>query len=211
MKRTFDLVLALLLGLLALPVVLAGMLAIWLDTGRPLFFTQQRAGRHGRPFRIYKLRSLHTGDHDPVHPGLHVTRVGSWLRRYAIDEIPQLWNVLRGEMSIVGPRPILLPEARAYDERQRQRLDVRPGLTGWAQIHGRNALSWDERIEHDLWYVHHRSLRVDVLIVLRTPLVLFHGTGVYGPGNHDPTADDVRHATSAAEPPTASTVSPSGL
>lgn len=194
MKRLLDICLALTLGLLALPLLAVCVVAIWWETGRPVFFTQQRAGRHGEPFRIYKLRTLHTGDHDPTRPKAHQTAVGCWLRRYAIDELPQLWNVLRGDMSVVGPRPILMPEARAYDDRQRRRLDVRPGLTGWAQIHGRNELPWTERIRHDLWYVENRSLRLDLAILWKTPMVLLRGRGVYGPGNQDPDAADVRNA-----------------
>ena len=105
-----------------------------------------------------------------------ITRVGRLLRRTSIDELPQLWNIVRGDMSVVGPRPTLRYQVERYSERQRQRLDVRPGLTGWAQIHGRAALPWAERIELDVWYVEHRSPRVDLRILLRTPLALFGGT-----------------------------------
>src|SRR5262249_14826748 len=105
-----------------------------------------------------------------------ITRVGRVLRRTSIDELPQLWNVVRGQMSVIGPRPTLRYQVERYTERQRRRLSIRPGLTGWAQIHGRATLSWDERIELDVWYVEHRSPRVDLKILLRTPLALFGGT-----------------------------------
>ena len=151
----------------------------WLD-GWPVLFTQRRAGQHGRPFRIYKFRTLRTGSHDPTRPGDHLTRTGRFLRRWALDELPQLWNIVRGEMSWVGPRPTLCEQVKAYDAFQRQRLRVKPGITGWAQIHGRNALPWPARIRLDVWYVEHRSLWLDAKILLHTPRVLARGTGVYG-------------------------------
>lgn len=182
-------------GAIGLLIALAPLLAtitvlIWLSDGRPVFFVQQRAGRNGTLFRLYKFRTLPPDAPANVRPS-HASRTGRLLRRWALDELPQLWNVLRGEMSLVGPRPILPQEAMHYTSRQRQRLHVRPGLTGWAQIHGRNALVWHERVEYDLWYVHHRSLQLDLRIALRTPGVLLTGEGVYGPGNHDPSADAV--------------------
>jgi lipopolysaccharide/colanic/teichoic acid biosynthesis glycosyltransferase len=198
MKRFFDVVVAAGLGVLALPALALSLLAIRWETGRPVFFVQIRAGRYGKPFRIFKLRTLHTGLHDPKHPERQATAVGRWLRRYALDELPQLWNVMRGDMSLVGPRPILVPEARAYDDGQRRRLDVRPGLTGWAQIHGRNALPWQTRIRYDLWYVKHRSLWLDLYILWKTPGVLLRGTGVYGPGTQDPSPEDVHRARAAS-------------
>ena len=167
---------------------LLGVLAVWIwwDDGRPVLFTQPRAGKNGRLFRILKFRSLSTSPGDPTTPAEHTTACGAVLRRWGLDELPQLWNVLRGDMSLVGPRPPLPGDASAYDARQRTRLEVRPGLTGWAQIHGRNALSWPERIDHDLWYVRNRSLPLDLLILARTPLVLIRGTGVYGPEGRNP-------------------------
>ena len=154
--------------------------AVALVDGRPVLFTQQRTGQQGRPFRIYKFRTLRTGLHDPARPGDHLTRTGGFLRRWALDELPQLWNIARGDMSWVGPRPTLLNQTRHYGAFERKRLRVRPGLTGWAQIHGRNALSWPARIRLDVWYVEHRSLGLDAKIMLRTPFVLARGTGVYG-------------------------------
>jgi lipopolysaccharide/colanic/teichoic acid biosynthesis glycosyltransferase len=181
-KRLFDVVGASLL-LLGLSPLLAGVaLAIWLVDGRPITFTQTRVGRAGTPFRIWKFRTLVTGPKDPTRPADYTTRLGGPLRRWAIDELLQLWNVLRGDMSLVGPRPPLPKQAQKYTSRERIRLQVRPGLTGWAQIHGRNALSWPERIEYDRWYVHNRTFKLDLAVLLRTPLVLIRGIGVSGPG-----------------------------
>ncbi len=141
-----------------------------------------RVGRGGEDFELLKLRTMIVGAERQgagyaVDAGdSRITRVGRLLRRSSIDELPQLWNVVRGEMSLIGPRPTLRYQVERYDERQRRRLDVRPGLTGWAQVHGRAELSWAERIELDVWYVEHRSPRVDLAILLRTPLALFAGT-----------------------------------
>jgi lipopolysaccharide/colanic/teichoic acid biosynthesis glycosyltransferase len=185
-KRVLDLAGASLLGVGLAPVLGAAALAIWLEDGRPILFTQVRAGQHGAPFRVVKFRTLETGPKDPTRPAAYATRVGAVLRRWAIDELPQLWNVLRGEMSLVGPRPAPMHQVERYGAHERRRLAVRPGLTGWAQVQGRNALSWPERIEHDRWYVRHRSLGLDLRILLRTPLVLIRGTGVYGPEGNNP-------------------------
>lgn len=173
-----------LLVLSPLLALIAGAIAL-LD-GRPVVFTQLRAGQHGKPFRIYKFRTLHLGPKDPERPSAHCTRTGAFLRRWALDELPQLWNIVRGDMSFIGPRPTLLDQVRRYGAFERTRLHAKPGLTGWAQIHGRNALSWPERIRLDVWYVEHQSLWVDAKILLHTPRVLWRGTGVYGPtGGND--------------------------
>ncbi len=186
LKRLLDVVGASLL-LLGLSPLFAGVaLAIRLVDGRPILFTQMRTGRTGTPFRIWKFRTLETGPKDPTRPSDHTTRLGSPLRRWAIDELPQLWNVLRGDMSLVGPRPPLPDQTRKYTPREHVRLQVRPGLTGWAQIHGRNALSWSERIEHDRWYVQERSPLLDLYILARTPGVLLSGTGATGPNGYNP-------------------------
>ncbi|HEY1590324.1 MAG TPA: sugar transferase [Solirubrobacteraceae bacterium] len=152
--------------------------------GHP-FYTQTRAGRGGRPFMIYKLRTMVSGA-EFTGAGLaiqesddRITRVGRFLRRYSLDELPNLLNVLRGEMSIVGPRPTLLHQVEQYSDRQRGRLEVKPGLTGWAQIHGRASLPWSERIELDLWYVEHRSLALDLRIIGRTIGMVASGQGLY--------------------------------
>lgn len=191
LKRTFDLIAVVVLGTVCFLPALGIAVLVWLDTGRPIFFTQTRVGRDGRPFRLLKFRTLDTGCGLTRHPQAHVTRTGRVLRRWALDELPQLWNVARGEMSLVGPRPVLPAEADHYDARQRQRLRVRPGLTGWAQVNGRNALSWHERIAHDLWYVRHQGLALDLRILIQTPPALWSGDGVYGPGNQDPDAADL--------------------
>jgi lipopolysaccharide/colanic/teichoic acid biosynthesis glycosyltransferase len=163
-------------------VLLAAALAIKLDTRGPVLYRQTRVGKDGADFELLKLRTMVVGAETQgagfaVDRGdARITRVGAFLRRTSIDELPQLVNVLRGEMSMIGPRPTLRYQVDRYDERQRRRLEVLPGLTGWAQIHGRAELSWAERIELDVWYVDHRSPRTDLLILLRTPLALFGGT-----------------------------------
>ena len=186
LKRLGDLVGAAVLIVLGLPGLLMLAVMIVVESGRPVFFRQARIGRGGVPFEILKFRSLASAPHDPGDPAKHVTRIGRMMRRWGLDELPQLWNILRGEMSLVGPRPMLPEQVEACGAFERQRLAVRPGLTGWAQIHGRNALSWPERIRLDVWYVEHRSLRLDVYILLKTPLVLLTGKGTYGTDGRNP-------------------------
>ena len=147
-----------------------------------MLFRQTRVGKDGEDFELLKLRSM-VADAERQGAGFtvdrgdaRITRVGRVIRRTSIDELPQLWNVVRGDMSVIGPRPTLRYQVERYTDRQRRRLEVRPGLTGWAQIHGRATLPWAERIELDVWYVEHRSPRVDLKILLRTPLALFGGT-----------------------------------
>jgi lipopolysaccharide/colanic/teichoic acid biosynthesis glycosyltransferase len=167
---------------LASPVLAAAALAVKLGDGGPVLFKQTRVGKDGRDFELLKLRTMVVGAESQgagyaVDRGdARITRVGRFLRRTSLDELPQLWNVVRGDMSLIGPRPTLRYQVERYDERQRRRLDVLPGITGWAQIHGRASLSWEERIEYDVWYVDHRSPLTDVLILLRTPLALLGGT-----------------------------------
>ncbi len=182
MNRAADVALAGLGLVVASPFLAAAALAVKLEDGGPILFRQTRVGKDGADFQLLKLRSMvvdaeRRGAGFAVDRGdARITRVGRFLRRTSIDELPQLWNVVRGEMSVVGPRPTLRYQVERYTERQRKRLDVRPGLTGWAQIHGRATLPWDDRIELDVWYVEHRSPRVDLEILLRTPLALFGGT-----------------------------------
>jgi lipopolysaccharide/colanic/teichoic acid biosynthesis glycosyltransferase len=167
---------------LASPFLAAAAAAVKLSDGGPVLFRQERVGKDGVPFELLKLRTMVVGAERQgagyaVDRGdARITRVGSVLRKLSLDELPQLWNVVRGEMSLIGPRPTLAYQVERYTDRQRRRLEVKPGLTGWAQIHGRAALPWDERIELDVWYVEHRSPAVDVRILLRTPLALFSGT-----------------------------------
>jgi lipopolysaccharide/colanic/teichoic acid biosynthesis glycosyltransferase len=171
------------LGLaLASPFLAAAAVAVKLEDGGPVLFRQTRVGKDGKDFELLKLRSMtvgaeHLGAGFAVDRGdARITRVGRFLRRTSIDELPQLWNVLRGDMSVIGPRPTLRYQVDRYTDRQRRRLEVRPGLTGWAQVNGRATLAWAERIELDVWYVEHRSPLVDLKILLRTPLALFGGT-----------------------------------
>jgi lipopolysaccharide/colanic/teichoic acid biosynthesis glycosyltransferase len=171
------------LGLtLASPVLAAAVVAIKLDDGGPIFYRQRRVGRDGREFELVKLRTMVVGAERQgagyaVNVGdPRITRAGRLLRRLSIDELPQLWNVVRGDMSLIGPRPTLAYQVERYTPRQRRRLEVKPGITGWAQIHGRAALPWEERIELDVWYVENRSPWVDLKILLRTPRALLGGT-----------------------------------
>lgn len=166
---------------LALAVVCA--VAVRCTTRGPVLFRQQRVGRDGHDFELLKFRSMVDAP-NPIIPDDHrITAVGRLLRATSLDELPQLWNVVRGDMSVVGPRPTLRYQVDQYDGRQRHRLDVRPGLTGFAQINGRNAISWDERIELDLRYVRCQSPTLDLQILVRTPRVLLSGEGASG---HDP-------------------------
>lgn len=182
MKRALDLAGALLLLVLVSPAVLVAALGILLEDRGPVLFRQRRVGLHGRDFEILKLRTMVVGA-ESKGAGLavdagdpRITSVGRVLRALSLDELPQLWNVVRGEMSLVGPRPTVRVQVDRYTPHQRRRLDVRPGITGWAQVNGRAALPWDERIELDVWYVEHRSLLLDLRILARTPLALFRGT-----------------------------------
>ena len=182
MNRALD-VLSASLGLaVASPLLAASAIAIKVEDGGPVFFRQTRVGRDGKDFELLKLRTMvvdaeHQGAGFAVDAGdSRITRVGSILRRTSADELPQLWNIVRGEMSLIGPRPTLRYQVDTYNERQRKRLDVRPGLTGWAQVHGRATLPWADRIELDVWYVEHRAPLLDVRILLRTPLALFGDT-----------------------------------
>jgi lipopolysaccharide/colanic/teichoic acid biosynthesis glycosyltransferase len=170
---------------LAAPLLALAAAAIKLEDGGPVLFRQMRLGRGARHFEILKLRTM-TVDAEKVRSdGVveagdpRITRIGDRLRRTAVDELPQLWHVLTGDMSLVGPRPVPVPHLERYDERQKRRLEVRPGLTGWAQIHGRASLPWPERLELDVWYVEHRSLALDAKILARTASVLLRRDVVY--------------------------------
>ena len=181
-SRVRDLVGASLGLLVASPALAAAALAIKLEDRGPVLYRQVRVGLGGADFELLKLRTMVVGAErqgagfavDRGDP--RITRVGRVLRRLSLDELPQLWNVLRGEMSLVGPRPTLRYQVEQYTPRQRRRLDVKPGVTGWAQIHGRARLPWAERIELDLWYVEHRTPLLDLKILARTPFALFGGT-----------------------------------
>jgi lipopolysaccharide/colanic/teichoic acid biosynthesis glycosyltransferase len=182
LNRGIDIVGASALLLVTSPLLALGALAVKLDDGGPVIYRQARVGLRGEEFELLKLRTMVVGAErqgagyavsrgDP-----RITRAGKILRRLSIDELPQLWNVVRGDMSLIGPRPTLAYQVERYTPRQRRRLDVRPGITGWAQVNGRASLPWDERIELDVWYVEHRSLGLDLRILARTPFALFGGT-----------------------------------
>ena len=182
MNRALDVLIAGTGLVVTSPLLAAAALAIKLEDGGPALYRQTRVGLRGEDFELLKLRTMVVGA-ERMGAGLSVnegdsriTRTGRLLRKLSLDELPQLWNIVRGDMSVIGPRPTLRYQVEQYDERQRRRLDVKPGLTGWAQIHGRAALPWAERIELDVWYVDHHSPKTDFLILLRTPLALVSGT-----------------------------------
>ena len=196
-KRAFDVTIALAGSIVAAPVIALLSIAIRLESPGRAIYRQTRVGRGGELFSIYKLRTMvrgaeFTGAGLAIQEGDdRITRVGNLLRRYSLDELPNLWNVVRGEMSIVGPRPTLQVQVEQYSERQRGRLEVKPGITGWAQVNGRASLPWSERIELDLWYVEHRSLALDLKIVARTVEMVLNGKGLYkgeAGGWHPPSA-----------------------
>ena len=184
-QRMLDVALSLFGSVLTAPVVAVLGVAIRLESPGPAIYTQTRVGKDGREFKIYKLRSMVRGA-EFAGAGLaiqagddRITRIGKILRRYSLDELPNLWNVLLGEMSIVGPRPTVPIQVEQYTTRERGRLAVKPGITGWAQINGRASLPWSERIELDLWYVAHRSLALDLRILARTATLVASGRGLY--------------------------------
>jgi lipopolysaccharide/colanic/teichoic acid biosynthesis glycosyltransferase len=185
LKRVLDVVLATIaLLIVGLPLAVVALIIRIETHGHPIY-RQRRVGRDGVPFELYKLRTMVSGA-ETMGLGLavdegddRITHIGAWLRRYSVDELPNLLNVLAGEMSLVGPRPTVQVQVDRYTERQRGRLSVRPGITGWAQINGRASLPWHERIELDLWYVEHVSLALDVRILWRTLKMVLTGHGLY--------------------------------
>ena len=178
-KRIFDVVVASIALIATIPFMLVIAFCIRAKMGSPVLFRQRRPGLAGRPFTIYKFRTMRIADTcDTVGDERRITRLGAFLRRTSLDELPELWNVLRGEMSIVGPRPLLLDYLDLYSPEQRRRHKVLPGLTGWAQVNGRNAVSWEERLAMDTWYVDHRSFWLDVRIVLLTGIQVLKREGI---------------------------------
>ncbi len=184
-RRGVDIVVSSVALALAAPVLALAALAIRLESPGPVFYRQARSGLHGHQFDVLKLRTMVTGA-EHIGAGLainegdpRITRVGSFLRRSSLDELPNLLNVLRGEMSLIGPRPTLPVQVAQYTERQRGRLTVKPGITGWAQVNGRASLPWAQRIELDLYYIEHRSLALDVRILWRTVAMVLGGSGLY--------------------------------
>ena len=185
MNRALDVLMAASALLLTSPLLLAAAIAIKLDTRGPVFYRQGRVGKDGVPFELWKLRTMVVGA-EHIGAGLYIedrdpriTRAGRALRRLSLDELPNLFNVLQGDMAIVGPRPTVQAQVDRYTPHQRRRLEVRPGITGWAQVNGRTSLSWPERIELDVWYVDHRSLALDLRILARTVKLLATGQGLY--------------------------------
>ena len=184
-KRAFDLVVGGMLAVVTAPLVAVLALVVRLESPGDPIYTQTRVGRDGVPFRIYKLRTMVSGaEHQGAGLAIaagdsRITRLGGLLRRTSLDELPNLWNVVAGEMSIVGPRPTLQHQVDSYTAHQRGRLAVKPGITGWAQVNGRAALPWPERIELDLWYVQHRSMMLDLRILQRTVGMVLRGSGLY--------------------------------
>jgi lipopolysaccharide/colanic/teichoic acid biosynthesis glycosyltransferase len=183
--RLFDLVVAASALIVASPIVAISAIAIRLESRGPVIYRQRRVGKDGEPFEMLKLRTMVSGA-EHIGAGLavnegdpRITRAGAILRRFSLDELPNLINVLKGDMSIVGPRPTLQVQVDQYTDRQRRRLEVKPGITGWAQVNGRTSLPWNERIELDVWYVDHRSLKLDAQILARTIRMLVTGEGLY--------------------------------
>jgi lipopolysaccharide/colanic/teichoic acid biosynthesis glycosyltransferase len=185
LRRVFDVLVAGTALIAAAPFLAVAVVAIRLESKGSAIYRQRRVGKGGRPFDVLKLRTMVTGA-EQMGAGLavsegdtRITRVGRLLRRTSLDEVPNLINVLKGDMSIVGPRPTVPVQVDRYTERQRGRLSVKPGITGWAQVNGRTELPWDERIELDLWYIEHRSWRLDLRILWRTIRMVFGGEGLY--------------------------------
>jgi lipopolysaccharide/colanic/teichoic acid biosynthesis glycosyltransferase len=184
-RRALDILVSASVLLLSSPLLVLAMLAVRLESAGHPIYRQRRVGRDGRPFDVIKLRTMVDGA-EHVGAGLavnendaRITRVGALLRRTSLDELPNLLNVLRGEMSLIGPRPTLPVQVEQYTPRQRGRLAVKPGITGWAQVNGRTALPWSERIELDLFYIEHRSLALDLRILRRTVAMVLGGSGLY--------------------------------
>jgi sugar transferase EpsL len=184
-KRAFDLILTLATAIFWLPLLLVVTVLVRIKLGSPVFFRQQRPGLNGKPFRMVKFRSM-TDARDANGNLLpdedRLPAFGRWLRASSMDELPELFNVLKGEMSLVGPRPLLMQYLPRYNARQARRHEVPPGITGWAQVNGRNAIAWDQKFELDIWYVENRSLWLDCKIILLTILKLFRRDDVNAPG-----------------------------
>ena len=186
LKRGIDVVVAAAALVVLSPLLLAIGAAVWIALGSPVLFRQERPGLHGRPFVILKFRTLtdaRDGEGHPLPDEQRLTRLGTFLRRTSLDELPELVNVLRGDMSLVGPRPLLMEYLPLYSAEQARRHDVRPGITGWAQVNGRNALGWDEKFRLDVWYVDHRSVRLDFRILGATLAGVVRGEGISHPGS----------------------------
>lgn len=184
-KRLFDIICALTALMLLAPVILFIYLLVWKKLGRPVFFRQHRPGLSGRPFQMIKFRTMKDASDstgNPLPDSQRMTAFGQFLRSTSLDELPELWNVLKGDMSLVGPRPLLMEYLPLYSEEQYRRHEVRPGVTGWAQVNGRNAISWEDRFRLDVWYVDNRSLWLDVKILFLTVKKVLVRDGISGEG-----------------------------
>jgi lipopolysaccharide/colanic/teichoic acid biosynthesis glycosyltransferase len=185
LSRALDVALSAALLVITSPLLALAAIVIRLESRGPVFYRQLRVGRAAEPFQLWKLRTMVPGA-ESMGAGIYVlegdpriTRTGRLLRRFSLDELPNLVNVLKGDMAIVGPRPTVQEQVDRYTDRQRRRLEVKPGITGWAQVNGRTSLSWPERIELDVWYVEHRSIRLDIRILMKTARMLATGHGLY--------------------------------
>lgn len=186
LKRLFDFFAALFLLVLLWPLLLLLVVIVWLKLGSPVFFRQTRPGLHAKPFQLVKFRTMKDirDTSGALLPDAdRLTPFGRFLRSTSLDELPELWNVLKGEMSLVGPRPLLMRYLQRYSPRQARRHDVPPGITGWAQINGRNATSWEARLEQDVWYVDNRSFILDIKILFITIIHVFRRSGINAPQN----------------------------
>jgi sugar transferase EpsL len=186
LKRLMDIILAVVLLVLLSPLMAITALAVLVFLGKPVLFRQLRPGLDGAPFELVKFRTMHSapaGSNVQLPDEVRLTRFGRWLRASSLDELPELWNVLKGDMSFVGPRPLLMEYLPLYSTEQMRRHSVRPGLTGWAQVNGRNNLSWAKRFEMDVWYVDHMSLSLDLKIMARTFTSVLGRRGISQPGH----------------------------
>lgn len=184
-KRAMDIVGSVAGLVLTAPIMAVIALLVYVYLGRPIIFSQVRPGQHGKPFRMYKFRTMRDAYDDqgnPLPDERRLTRLGRFLRATSLDELPELWNVLKGEMSLVGPRPLLMQYLERYTPFQNRRHEVKPGITGWAQVNGRNAISWEKKFEYDVWYVDNYSLALDMKILLLTLLKVFRREGVNAQG-----------------------------
>lgn len=183
-RRTVDVVVGALLLVSLVPSLMILAACVRLGMGRPILFRQTRSGLRGRPFELVKFRTMRLGpEGDPLTDEARITRLGAFLRRFSLDELPELLNVVKGDMSLVGPRPLLPEYLDRYSTHQARRLEVKPGITGLAQVSGRNALTWDERLDLDVWYVDHRSVGLDLRILATTLWHAITGRGVSAPGH----------------------------
>jgi len=185
-KRLFDLILVIPSLVLISPLMGALGVLVWISMGRPIFFSQERPGKGGKPFVIYKFRTMldkRDGSGDLLKDDARLTRIGRFLRSTSLDELPELFNVLKGEMSLVGPRPLLMQYLDRYTPEQARRHEVKPGLTGWAQVNGRNAITWEDKFKLDVWYVDHHSLWLDLNILWMTVLKVIRREGISEEGH----------------------------